>query len=102
MEPCAADAIRIWGPLERADLPGLYSRVCQALGAAGSRVIVCDVAGIPADGIAVEALCRLQLGARRHGREVRLRNPTSELECVVAFMGLDDVIRCEAPAPERA
>jgi hypothetical protein len=42
--------------------------------------------------VAVEALARLQLGARRHGVRVRVRNVPAELGDLVAFCGLVDVI----------
>ncbi len=85
-------SIAIRSPLERADLPGLYSRVCDLLAANAGAVVLCEVGGIPADGIAVEALARLQLGAHRRGCEVHLRHASAGLRDVVAFMGLDDVL----------
>ena len=44
--------------------------------------------GVDADAVTVDALARLQLAARRHGCQVRLRNASSELLELVAFMGL--------------
>ena len=40
----------------------------------------------------VDALARLQLAARRHGCQVRLRHASSELLELVTFMGLSDVL----------
>jgi hypothetical protein len=40
----------------------------------------------------VDALARLQLAARRTGCQVRLRNASTELLELVAFMGLRDVL----------
>ena len=88
----APEPIKIYGPLERSDLPGLYGRVCQALGAVAGRTVVCDVREIAGDAVAAEALCRLQLGARHWGCKVRLRNADERLLEIVSFMGLDDVI----------
>lgn len=85
-------ALAIRGPLGRADLPGLYARVCQLLEANAGGVVLCDVAGIPGDCVAIEALARLQLGARRHGCEVHLREASKQLREVIAFMGLEDVL----------
>ena len=93
--------ITIQGPLRRADLPALYARVCQALEDHSGGSLVCDVAGIPGDAVAVEALCRLQLGARRHRCEVHLRNASAELLGLVAYLGLDDVLRVELVDVER-
>jgi ABC-type transporter Mla MlaB component len=85
-------AFAIGGPIARSDLPGLSDRVCALLRRTGAEVAVCDVAGVAADAVAVDALARLQLGARRHGCRVRLRNASPELRALVAFMGLADVL----------
>ena len=87
-----APALAIRGPIAREDLPGLYARVCSLLERHAGAEIVCDVAGVPADAVAVDALARLQLGARRHACRVRLLNPSTELRELVGFMGLGDVL----------
>ena len=84
--------IAIRGPLERRDLPGLYLRVCALLEANKGSVIECDVGGCAADAVAVEALARLQLGARRHQARVRIVNASDELGELVALFGLRDVL----------
>jgi ABC-type transporter Mla MlaB component len=83
---------RIEGPITRADLPGLCERVCGLFERARPEVAYCDVRGIVPDAVTVDALARLQLAARRHRCQVRLRNPSSELLELVAFMGLTDVL----------
>jgi hypothetical protein len=40
----------------------------------------------------VDALARLQLGAKRHDCRIRLRNASPELRELVAFMGLANVL----------
>ena len=90
-----AKSVTIRGPLRRADLPGLYARICLALGANAGGVLVCDVSEVASDAIAIDALCRLQLGARHHGCVVRLRNASAELMELAGFAGLDGVIREE-------
>jgi ABC-type transporter Mla MlaB component len=85
-------AFAIEGPIARADLPGLCKRVCALLEDSGSGVAFCDVRGVDVDAVTVDALARLQLAARRHGCQVRLRQPSSELLELVAFMGLRDVL----------
>lgn len=80
------------GPLARADLPGLCDRVCALLGGSTAEVALCDVSGVPADAVTVDALARLQLAAGRSGCRVRLRNASAELRELVAFMGLRDVL----------
>jgi len=51
-----------------------------------------NVAGIGSDAGTVDALARLQLAARRHGCQVRLRGASSELRELVVFMGLRDIL----------
>jgi ABC-type transporter Mla MlaB component len=82
----------IHGPLSRSDLPGLCDRVCGLLDDSHATIAFCDVSGIVADAVAVDALARLQLAARRYGCQVRLRRPTPALCELVAFMGLHDVL----------
>jgi ABC-type transporter Mla MlaB component len=82
----------IWGPIAREDMPGLCDRVCALLSESGADVARCDVSGVDVDAVTVDALARLQLAARRHSCQVRLRHASSELLELVAFMGLSDVL----------
>ena len=82
----------IWGPIGRDDLPGLCDRVCAVLHSYGPGETRCDVAGVDADAVTVDALARLQLAARRLGCRVRLANASRELRELIAFMGLQDVL----------
>lgn len=84
-------AFAIHGPITRADLPGLCGRVCALLSGSGADVALCDVTGVEPDAVTVDALARLQLAARRHGCQVRLRHASDELLDLVTFMGLRDV-----------
>jgi hypothetical protein len=63
----------------------------------GSRAstIVCDVGAVTPDAAAVDALARLQLNAQRLGLEIRLQHASSELRELIAFAGLDQVLRVE-------
>jgi anti-anti-sigma regulatory factor len=63
--------------------------------ASGPPTIVCHVGGLPADAAVVDALARLQLSARRVGVELRRRDASSELQELLAFVGLGDVLRIE-------
>jgi ABC-type transporter Mla MlaB component len=87
-----AIAFAIHGPIDLADLPGLCDRVCGLLAESRPDVAFCDVAGIDPDCVTVDALARLQLAARRHGCQVRLRHASTKLLDLVAFMGLSDVL----------
>ena len=57
--------------------------------------IACDVSALAPDAVAVDTLARLQLAARRLGLELRLRHVSSELQELLAFVGLRDVLRVE-------
>jgi ABC-type transporter Mla MlaB component len=84
--------LAVRGPIARADLPGLCKRVGALLETSGAAVALCDVAGVDADAVTVDALARLQLAARRRGCQVRLRLASDELLDLLAFMGLRDVL----------
>ena len=85
-------AFAVWGPISRDDLPGLCDRVCALLSSDRPSVAFCDVDNVQPHAVAVDALARLQLAARRTGCQVRLRNASPELRELVAFMGLTDVL----------
>jgi ABC-type transporter Mla MlaB component len=91
-------AFAIRGPITRADLPGLCTRVCALLTESGAELVLCDVTGVTPDAVIVDALARLQLAARRQGCRVALCHASGELLELVAFMGLEDVCRCAEPA----
>ena len=85
-------AFAISGPITRDDLPGLCNRVCALLAESRSVVVRCDVGGVDPDAVTVDALARLQLAARRHGCEVRLRDASEPLLELVELMGLTNVL----------
>jgi ABC-type transporter Mla MlaB component len=82
----------ITGPIARDDLPGLCDRVCDLLRSSGADEALVDVGSVEPDAVTVDALARLQLGARRTGCRVRLRHASAELSELVRFMGLSDVL----------
>ena len=90
--PPTTIAFAIYGPIGRPDLPGLCDRVCALLTGSGAAVALCDVSRVGVDAVTVDALARLQLAARRHGCQVRLRHASGDLLDLVAFMGLSDVL----------
>jgi hypothetical protein len=63
---------------------------------APASTIVCDVGTVFPDAEAVDALARLQLNAQRLGLELRLRHASAALRELIAFAGLDEVLRVEA------
>jgi len=66
------------------------------MSAPGPRTIVCEVHALAPDAITLDALARLQLTLSRLGLELCLRNPSTELQELIAFVGLGDVLRVEA------
>ncbi len=85
-------AFAVRGPIAPDDLPGFCERICSLLAGTGAGVALCDVRGVEPDAVTVDALARLQLAARRHGCRVRLRHASPELQELLAFMGLRDVL----------
>jgi ABC-type transporter Mla MlaB component len=85
-------AFAIRGPIARADLQGLCDRVCALLTETGASVAYADVHGIEPDAVTIDALARLQLGAKRQGCQVRLRGASGELRQLLTFLGLRDVV----------
>jgi ABC-type transporter Mla MlaB component len=85
-------AFAISGPLTRADLPGLSDRISGLLEGSRAEVALCELRDVEPDAVAVDALARLQVAARRHGCEIRLRHASSELLELIAFMGLREVL----------
>jgi ABC-type transporter Mla MlaB component len=93
-EPQRTVTVAVPCPLARAELPGLFERTCELLAAdAGCELLLCEVSGVAADAVAVDALARLALAARRSGCEVRLLGASPELLALVALFGLEDVLR---------
>ena len=98
--PPEANAIHvvISGPITPAAIAGLCDRVRLALEGSGADLVVCDVGTlVDPDCATVDALARLQLTARRLGRQVRLRNACGELQELLALVGLGDVVPLCAP-----
>jgi ABC-type transporter Mla MlaB component len=85
-------ALALGFPIAQDDLSGLCRRVCALLEQSGAGVAICDTRGSAPNAVTVDALVRLQLAARRHGCQVRLRNASKELRELVDFMGLRDVL----------
>jgi ABC-type transporter Mla MlaB component len=89
-------AFTIRGPIARADLPGLCDRVRGLLAERPASVLLCDVCGVEPDAVAIDALARLQLAARSYGCEIRICHASDELLELVEFMGLGNVLPCNA------
>ena len=85
-------AFAVEGPIARDDLAGLCGRVCALLEQHGPAIGLCDVGGVQADAVTVDALARLQLAARRYRCRIHLRRASTQLRELLAFMALSDVL----------
>jgi ABC-type transporter Mla MlaB component len=86
----------IRGPIARANIPDLCERAGAVLDRCGTDP-ACDVRALgDADAVAVDALARMQLRAQRVGRRIKLQNSHGDLQDLLAFMGLDEVLPCDS------
>lgn len=84
------------GPITRADIPVLCERARALMDGGDVDVVVCDVRALgEADGVAVDALARLQLAARRRGCRVALRHASIDLLGLLALAGLSEIVPLE-------
>ncbi len=83
--------LQVRGPLRRSDLPELYARACARLAEGRHLVVELEVSGVTADAVALDALARLALVARRHGCRVRLRGADADLWGLIDLSGLREV-----------
>ena len=56
---------------------------------------MCDLRGVAADCVTVDALARIHLAARRAGVQLSVRHASVELRELLAFTGLDAVLGFE-------
>jgi ABC-type transporter Mla MlaB component len=85
-------SLTISRPLARDDLPGLEQRARALLGSGETRVLRCDLAGLPADAVAVDALARLKLVASRSSCQMEISGACPQLTALIDFIGLADVL----------
>lgn len=60
-----------------------------------ARTLRCEVAGLAADALTLDALARLALAARRSGGELALGGASPALRELIALTGLAGVLRCD-------
>ena len=80
------------GPIARPDLPGLCDRLRDRIAQQNATHVVCDVSGVAADAIAVDALARLRLAACGCRCSLSVEGWSEELQDLIAFVGLRDVL----------
>jgi ABC-type transporter Mla MlaB component len=80
--------VALHGPLARSELTEIAERLIREIERLDAAVIGVDVTGLAADAVALDALCRVALAARRRGARTRLRNASAELLELIALAGL--------------
>ncbi|MFH8567385.1 STAS domain-containing protein [Streptomyces sp. NPDC017993] len=93
--------LRPAGPsIAAAEIPALCRRLRALLREHPPTTVLCDVRALIApDAPTIEALLRLQLTARRHGRHMRLRHVPEALRLLLALTGLAEVLPADPAAP---
>ena len=83
----------ISGRIDPEDITRLCGYVCEHIQRTDPMRVVCDLGNVVAsDAVAVDALARLQLAARRRGCKVKLRNASRQLLSLLSLMGLDEIV----------
>ena len=81
------------GPIDRWAVGRLCGRVLELLQRSDDDLVICDVGAlVDPDAGTVEALCRLQLTARRLGRKVELLDARGKLRELLTLAGLSGVV----------
>jgi hypothetical protein len=87
----------VGGTVTPADIPVLCERARGLLETADADRLICDVGGVAdPDVVTIDALARLQLTARRLGRDIGLRHASRELCELLDLAGLSEVIPLSA------
>jgi ABC-type transporter Mla MlaB component len=96
LRPCPEPGtilLAISGVVARSGISRLCERVRALLNEEDGDVVVCDVSAlVDPDAVAVDALARLQLTARRQGRRIWLHRACTRLQELLTQMGLSDVV----------
>ena len=93
--PRGSPIVVVLGPsITRAEIPRLCERAHTRLRTSDAGVVICDAHALTdPDAVAIDALARLQLTAKRVGRELWLRHACSELQELISLAGLSEVLR---------
>lgn len=83
------------GPISPDDVPGLCEHVHRLLQFSGADLVTCDLSTVTEPDVGtVDALARLQLTARLHGRSIHLQHAVGRLRALVDLVGLGEVLPC--------
>ncbi|GAA4937709.1 STAS domain-containing protein [Actinoplanes utahensis] len=79
--------------ISRTDIPVLCAHLADLVRGRPGHLVLCDVAGLAdPDVAAVEALARLRLTARRHGRRLVVTGAGPRLLLLIGLLGLTEVL----------
>jgi anti-anti-sigma regulatory factor len=94
--------IAVAAAVTRADIPALCADLADRLRANTGDVVVCDLTAVTApDLVTVEALARLRLTARRHGRAFTIRGCNPNLGGLIGLLGLGEALSEAGREPEQ-
>jgi hypothetical protein len=86
----------------RADIPVLCVGLTELLRGRAGDVVICEVADVAEpDVVTVEAVARLRLTARRHGRRLVVSGAGPDLLRLVRLLGLADALPQAGRQPEQ-
>lgn len=89
----AAIAFRLGPAVRREQIPALCAALADLLRAHAGAAVVCDVGALTRPDVATaEALARLRLTARRHGRQLVVRGAGPELLGLLDLLGLRELL----------
>jgi anti-anti-sigma regulatory factor len=89
--------IGVGGALARAEIPALCEQAHRVLASGNADRLICDVGAVALpDAVTIDALARLQLTARRLGRDIGLCHASGELRELLDLAGLSEVIPLSA------
>lgn len=94
LESLVSEPVFVVGPsASRADLPRLSEHLAAIARDSVAEVVLCDVREITSpDVTTIHVLARLQLAARRLGRDIRLYGAQPRLCALLALTGLSEVL----------
>jgi ABC-type transporter Mla MlaB component len=80
------------GPIARDEIHAVCERARTLFQRCEADSVVCDVSALDPDAVAIDALARVQLTARRQGRRIELDGVGAELRELLVFAGLVEVL----------
>jgi hypothetical protein len=99
--PLGQPVMVLGGRIDPADIPKLCDQARDLLAASATFTLPCDVRGVEADGTTLDTLARIALLCRRLGRRLEIDGASRELEELVLFAGLTEVLPCLPDGPKR-